>query len=201
MMSKVGEQVCNNSVQLGVLRSMVEVYWESSNTRGTMTGHRVKGSHHLCHSEWGDGHGQELMLQPGVKLTRPKCTKDRSKMLTKILHRGDRGRGQNMEQGPEIPLMGCPKRLQVPDKCPPAVVADITIVTTGSSDHSRWSVAERERFPRSFGHLAGSIKPRLMATMRRARFGTAQATTDIHSRARLARHHPQASSNKVFKAG
>ena len=76
MMSKVGEQVCNNSVQLGVLRSMVEVHWESHNTRGTMMGHHVKGSHHLCHSERGDGRGQELVLQPGVKLTQPKCTKD-----------------------------------------------------------------------------------------------------------------------------
>ena len=144
MMSKVVEQVCNNSVQLGVLRSMVEVHWESHNTRGMITGHHVKGSHHLCHSERGDGHRQELMLQPGVKLTRPKRTEDRSKMLTKILHRGDRGRGQNTEQGPEIPLMGCPKCLQVPDKCSPAAAADITIVMTGSSNHSRWSMAERE---------------------------------------------------------
>ena len=164
-------------------------------------GHHVKGSHYLCHSEWGDGRGQELMLQPGVKLTRPKCTKDRSKMLTKILHRGDRGRGWNMEQGPEILLMGRPKCLQVPDKCPPVAAADIMIVTTGRSDHSRWSVAERERFPLSFGRLTGSIKPRLRVTTRRARFSTAQATMDIHSRVRLARHHPQASSNKVFKAG
>ena len=93
MTSKVGEQVCNNSVKLGVLRNTVEVHWESRNTRGTMMGHCVKGSHHLCHSEWGDGHGQKLMLQPGVKLTRPKRTKDRSKMLTKILHRGEQGRG------------------------------------------------------------------------------------------------------------
>ena len=201
MPSKVGEQVCNNSVQLGVLRSMVEVHWESHNTRGTTMGHRVKGSHHLCHSEWGDGHGQELMLQPGVKLIQPKCTKDRSEMLTKILHRGDWGSGRNTEQGLEIPLMGHPKRLQVPDKCPPAAAADIMIVTTGSGDYSRWSVAERERFPLSFGRLTGSIKPRLRETTRRARFSTVQATMDIHSRVHLARHRLQASSNKVLKAG
>ena len=108
MTSKVGEQVCNNSIHLGVLCSTVEVHWESRNTRGTIMGHRIKGSCHLCHSEWGDGRGQELMLQPGVKLTQLKCTKDRSEMLTKILQRG-LGEGAEYGAGPRNPAHGMPE--------------------------------------------------------------------------------------------